>query len=142
MTQPQMPAFDQQFVMFTHHQGLSKCLPHNTLTIKMEALPIPHCYTTPQTLITTHKSLFGHGMSSHILHCIPHAGNPIGLCIRNFNGKFILNGHHNLHGIKGIQSQVISEFGGGGYFRGVNFVKVFDNGDDSFLDFGRVKECL
>ena len=81
-------------------------------------------------------------MSSHILHSISHTRNPISLRIRNLNGKFIFNGHHNLHGIEGIQSQIIPEFGGGGYFGGVDFVKVFNDVDDSFLDFGGVEECL
>ncbi len=81
-------------------------------------------------------------MSSHIFDGICHTGDPISFGIGNFNGKFILNGHYDLHGIEGVQSQIIGEFGRGGHFSWVDFVEIFDDGDDSFLHFGGVEEGL
>ena len=96
----------------------------------------------PILIMILRATLLGHRMSGHIFDSITHTRNSISLSIGNFNSKFVFNSHHNLHSIKRIQTQVISEFGGGRYFGGVNFIKVFDYGDDSFLDFGGVKERL
>jgi len=51
-------------------------------------------------------------MSSNILGSILNTQNLISLCIRNLNSEFILNGHYNLYGIKGVEAEIIGEFGG------------------------------
>jgi len=102
----------------------------------------PHITFPPLPSPITLSYLFGHGMRRNILHGIPHAPNPVRLRIRNLHRKFILNGHDDLDGIQGIQTKIFAEFGSGADLGRVDFVKVFDDGEDSFLDFGGGEEGL
>jgi hypothetical protein len=79
-------------------------------------------------------------MTGHIFHRITHTRNPIRLGIGNFNGKFIFNGHYHLYGIEGVQTKIFAKLGGGANFGWVDLVKVFNDGEDAFLDFGGGEE--
>ena len=86
--------------------------------------------------------LLGHGVGRNVLNGILDAGNLIGLGVGNFNGKLILDGHHDLDGIQRIKAQIVGELGRGGDLGGVDLVKVLHDGDDAVGNLGGVDEGL
>ena len=81
-------------------------------------------------------------MSRNVFRGILNTHNLISLRIGNLNGEFILDGHDDLHGVEGVESEVIGECCGGCYLAGIDFVVVLDDGDDAVGDFRCVDEGL
>lgn len=57
----------------------------------------------------TGKYLLRHRVATDISNGIGYRQNLVSLGIRNLNAKLLLEGHHHLHGIQGVQVQIVLE---------------------------------
>jgi len=81
-------------------------------------------------------------VGGNVLNGVVDAGNLISLGVGNFNGKLILDGHHDLDGVQRIQAQIVGKLGRGGDLGGVDLVKVLYNGNDAVGNLSGVNEGL
>lgn len=81
-------------------------------------------------------------MRRDVLHRIGHAPDPVGLGVGDLDGELVLDRHDDLHGVEGVEAEVVAEFGGGLDLGGVDLVEVLDGGDDALLDLGGGEEGL
>ena len=81
-------------------------------------------------------------MGGNVLNGVVDAGNLISLGVGNFNGKLILDGHHDLDGVQRIQAQIVGKLGRGGHLGRVDLVKVLYDGNDAVGNLGGVDEGL
>ena len=87
-------------------------------------------------------TLFGHGVGGNVLNGVVDAGNLISLGVGNFNGKLVLDGHHDLDGVQRIQAQIVGKLRRGGHLGRVDLVKVLYDGNDAVGNLGGVDEGL
>lgn len=71
--------------------------------------------------------LLGHGVAGDIGNGIGYREDLVGLGVGDLNAKLLLQSHHHLDGVKGVQVKIILELGSGGDL-GVGHLNQFEEG--------------
>lgn len=80
----------------------------------------PHAIMTTEQQSHRPDYLFRHRVSCNIGNGIRYRMNFVGLAVRDLDTELLLDGHDHLHGVQGVQVQVVLEVGTGANFFAVD----------------------
>ena len=75
------------------------------------------------------------------IHGVCHAHDLFALLVRDLDGKLLLNGHHHLDGVKGVQAK-IRKLHRGVHFACVDLLEIRDDVYDALSNLTLVKKCV